>query len=50
MHNEGVTSSIPYPQRALAAIGAVTDGRQRDSACAMRSESQMVYLDFLKIQ
>jgi hypothetical protein len=50
MDNEGVTSSIPYPQRALAAIGAVPHARQRDSACAMPSESQMIYLDFLKIQ
>jgi len=45
-----VTSSIPYQEGAFAAIRAVADRGQRDPACDIRSESQMMCLDFLKIQ
>ncbi len=43
-------SSIPYPGGTFATIGAAADGGQRDLACGIRSESQMMCLDFLKIQ
>ncbi len=43
-----IISSIPYPEGAFPAVGAVAGGRQRDSACGIRGEIQMMCLDLLK--
>ena len=40
----------PYQEGAFAVIRAVADGKQRGPACDIRSESQMMCLDFLKIR